>query len=256
LSVARGFWLAGIALAATSTAGAESHCDPSLAPSTNHPYKYVARGDRCEGVYIQLVGSTPLKLLSFTSAFGAFDPQAGQPLTIEWSAPKWAPDVQLRALSMRRHFYYRMDTGVGAGGTRYRWPTDVLSAVKLGRAEIGLIGWTRRVVGGDVEDVLLPLAASQSSEQRSTGPYTLLVQSATELSDLYLTITRLADDGGAEHIVQPSRELGYGYYPAENAIEIPIDAPTASGLYAVQLGARLRSGGTSTLRFVFYAPAR
>jgi hypothetical protein len=73
------------------------------------------------------------------------------------------------------------------------------------------------------------------------------------LSELFVTITRLAD-GGAERPVQPARELGYGYYPADNAIEIPIEAPAERGVYAVQLGAKLRGGGVSTLRFLFYAP--
>lgn len=260
-SPTRKFWLAGVTLAgvtlaATSIASAQSHCDPSLAPSTNHPYKYIDRGDRCEGVYIQSVGSTTLKLLSFTSVFGALNPQAGQPLLIEWSAPPGAPEVQLRALSMRRHFFYRMDTRVRSGGPRYRWPTDLLSAVKLGRTEVGLVGWTRQVVRGAEQEVLLPLAASQVGEPTPTGPYTLLVQPATELSDLFLTVTRLAADGSAERPVQPIRSLAYGYYPADNPIEIPVDVPAESGLYAVQLGAKLRSGGASTLRFVFYAQRR
>ena len=254
ISTTRRFELAAVALAVTSSVSAQSHCDPSLAPSTNHPFGYVDRGDRCEGVYIQLVGSTALKLLSFTAAFDALDLKAAQPLVIEWPAPPGASEVELRALSMRRRLFYRMDTSVRAGSTRYRWPTDILAAVNLGRADIGLVGWTRLAIGGAEQEVLLPLAASQGNPQTPTGPYTLLVQPAAELDELFLTVTRLATDGSLERTVQPARELGYGYYPAENTIEIAIDAPAARGMYAVQLGARLRGGGASTLRFVFHAP--
>ena len=231
-----------------------SHCDPSLAPSSNYPFKYVDRGDRCEGVYVRLVGSTTLTMLSFTAAFGAFDPKAGQPLPIDWAPPPNAADVQLRALTTRQHLYYRMDTRVRAGETRYRWPTDVLAAMDLGRADIGLVGWTRQLVGGTEQEVLLPLSASPVNPPGSVGGYTLLVQSAAQLSELFVTVTRPAADGGAERTVQPARELGYGYYPADNAIEIPIEAPAERGVYAVQLGAKLRGGGVSTLRFLFYAP--
>jgi hypothetical protein len=231
-----------------------SHCDPSLAPSSNYPFKYVDRGDRCEGVYVRLVGSTTLTMLSFTARFGAFDPKAGQPLPINWVPPPNTADVQLRALTTRQHLYYRMDTRVRAGETRYRWPTDVLAAMDLGRADIGLVGWTRQLVGGTEQEVLLPLSAGPVNPPGSAGGYTLLVQSAAQLSELFVTVTRPAADGGAERTVQPARELGYGYYPADNAIEIPIEAPAERGVYAVQLGAKLRGGGVSTLRFLFYAP--
>jgi hypothetical protein len=234
----------------------QSHCDPSLAPSANYPFKYINRGDRCEGVYMQLVGSTTLTLLSFTRAFAAFDPKAGQPLVIGWRAPAKASDVQLRALTTRQHLYYRMDTQAHAGDLQYRWPTDVLAAVGLGRADIGLLGWIHLPVGGADQEVLLPLTASQRNPPsvQGTDAYTLLVQPAAQLSELFITVTRLATDGGAERLVQPTRELGYGYYPADNPIEIPIEAPADSGVYAVQLGAKLRGGGAATLRTVFYAP--
>jgi hypothetical protein len=252
--------LAVLALAATFDAGtsgaAQSHCDPSLAPSANYPFRYIERGDRCEGVYIQLVGGTTLNMLSFTASLGAFDPKAGQPLLIRWTPAPIATDVQLRAHTTRRHLYYRMDTRVPAGAMQYRWPTDVLAAVGLGRTDIGLTGWTRLPVGGTDQDVLLPLSVTQGNPQASAamGTYTLLVQPAAQLSELYITLTRMDGDGGAARIVQPTRELGYGYYPADDTIEIPIEAPAERGLYAVQLGAKLRGGGVSTLRFLFQAP--
>jgi len=158
-------------------------------------------------VYVRLVGSTTLTMLSFTAAFGAFDPKAGQPLPIDWAPPPNAADVQLRALTTRQHLYYRMDTRVRAGETQYRWPTDVLAAMGLGRADIGLVGSTRQMAGGAEQEVLLPLSASPENPPRfrtGAGPYTLLVQSAAQLSELFVTITRLAD-GGAERTVQPAR---------------------------------------------------
>jgi hypothetical protein len=82
------------------------------------------------------------------------------------------------------------------------------------------------------------------------------VEPAAQLSELYVTVSRLANEGGTERIVQPARELGYGYYPADNTIEIPVEAPAERGVYAVQLGAKLRGGGASTLRFLFQAPGR
>src|SRR5215471_16403403 len=94
-------WLVTLALVANSGAAAPPYCDPSLAPSTNHPVGYAERGDRCEGVYIQAVSGTIPALASFTAAFGALDPGSGQPLIVEWPAPLGTRDVQLRALSLQ-----------------------------------------------------------------------------------------------------------------------------------------------------------
>jgi hypothetical protein len=157
---------------------------------------------------------------------------------------------------MQRRLFYRMDTSIHSGSTHYRWPTDVLAAVNLAPVNIGLLGWTRLDVGRAEQDVYLPLAASQGNPRAATGPYTVLVRPAVELSELFLTVTRLADDGSPGLVMQPSHELGYGYYPAENPIEVPVDAPAERGLYAVHLGARLRSGGASTLQLIFLARGR
>jgi hypothetical protein len=209
-------------------------------------------------VYVRLVGGTTLNLLSFTATFGAIDPKAGPPVVIEWPSAQVTAEVRLRAVTTRRHLYYRMDTSVRAGTARYRWPTDVLAAVGLSRPDIGLIGWIRQTIGGIEEEVLLPLSVGQGNAPGPAGreTYTLLVQPAAQLSELFVTVKRLATDAGAERLVQPTHELGYGYYPADEAIEIPIEAPAEPGVYAAQLGAKLRGGGVSTLRFLFRAPGR
>ena len=251
-------WLlsAAIALSVGTAAAAHTHCDSSLAPSTNHPYRYMERGDRCEGVYIQSVGGTMLTLLSFTTPLGEIDLESGRPLLLEWPGPPGGRDVQLRAQSMQRQLFYRMDTSVrAAGGTRYRWPTEGLVAVRLARADLGLVGFTRMTIGGAEQEVLLPLSASQSSATRPTpSAYTLLLRPAVGLNDLFVSVTPLGPDGRAVQGVAPGRELGYGLYPADAVIEVPIVPPRERGLYAVQIGARLRSGGSTTLQFVFHQP--
>jgi hypothetical protein len=242
-----------VVLPAGAAALAQTHCDPSLAPSTNHPYRYIERGDRCEGVYIQAVGGTTLALLSFTASLGEIDLEAGRPLLLEWLAPPGDRDVQLRAQSMRRRLFYRMDTSVRAGGTRYRWPTNGLAAVKLARADLGLVAFTRMTIGGVEQEVLLPLSASQSAgTQAAPSAYTLLLRPAVGLSEVFVSVAPLGPDGRIAHGVAPGRELGFGLYPADALIEVPIDALRGRGLYAVQVGARMRSGGSTTLQFVFH----
>jgi len=251
MSFPRSLLVAAVMLPAGAPAFAQMHCDPSLAQSTNHPYRYMQRGDRCEGVYIQAVAGTTLALLSFTASLGELDIESGRPLLLEWPAAPGGRDVQLRAQSMQRRLFYRMDTSVRAGGTRYRWPLDGLAVVKLARADVGLVGFTRMTIGGVEHEVLLPLSASQSAgTQAAPAVYTLLLRPAVGLSEVYVSVAPLGPDGRAAQGL--GRELGYGLYPADALVEVPIDAPRERGLYAVQIGARLRSGGSTTLRFVFY----
>ena len=40
---------------------AGSHCDPALPAAPNHPIAYRERGDRCEGLYDQMVGALHLE---------------------------------------------------------------------------------------------------------------------------------------------------------------------------------------------------
>lgn len=245
--------LIAVVLPAGAAVQAQTHCDPSLAPSTNHPYHYIERGDRCEGVYIQAVGGTTLALLSFTASLGEIDLKSGQPLLLEWPAPPGDRDVQLRAQSMRRGLFYRMDTSVRRGDTRYRWPTDGLAAVKLARIDLGLVGLTRMTIGGVEQEVLLPLSANQSAgTQAAPAAYTVLLRPAVGLSEVFVSVAPLGPDGRAASGAAPARELGYGLYPADALIEVPIDARRKRGLYAVQIGARLRGGGSTTLQFVFH----
>ena len=240
-------------LSASTAAVAQTHCDPALAPSTNHPYRYVERGDRCEGVYIQAVGGTTLALLSFTASFDEMDVGSRRPLLLEWPPPPGDRGVQLRAQSLQRRLFYRMDTSIRNPGTRYLWPTDGLAAVKLARPDIGLIGFTHMKMGGVDEEVLLPLSASQSPHAHAApASYTLLLRPAVGLREVFVSVTPLTPDSHGAHTLPAAHELGYGLYPADALIEIPIDAPHKRGLYAVQIGARLRSGGATTLQFVFH----
>lgn len=248
-----------VVLPACAAAMAQTFCDASLAPSSNHPYRYIQRGDRCEGVYIQAVAGTVLTLLSFTGSLGEIHLASGRPLLLEWPAPPGDRDVQLRALSMQRRLFYRMDTSVRAGATRYEWPTDGLVAVKLAPADLGLVGFTRLIIGGAEQEVLLPLSAGQSAGIRAApSAYTLLLRPAVGLSELFVSVTALGPDGrgaqGGAQSVAPARELGYGLYPADALIEVPIAVPRERGLYGVHLGAKQRSGGSTTLQFVFHHP--
>src|ERR1035441_3160271 len=82
--------------------GQPNPCDPHLVPASADPSGYRLRGDRCEGVYIQDVGGSPLFIASWTESFAAYDLLSRAPLEIAWDNPQGAGPVQLRAQGLRR----------------------------------------------------------------------------------------------------------------------------------------------------------
>ena len=101
----------------------QDFCDPSLPRNANDAYAYRNRGDRCEGLYIQGVAGTALRLVSLTELVEDFDPAFSKDAVIEWAVSPPSV-VHLRAQGLRRRMYYRMDTDRQASDTSYRWPLE------------------------------------------------------------------------------------------------------------------------------------
>lgn len=240
-------FLAGVlccsAIVARPVRGQAVPCDPSLAPSSTDPWGYRVRGDRCEGTYAQPVAGTPLIVASFTERFDAFDPDSTTSLVLQWPALGSA-DVRLRAIALRRRFYYRMDADQPASAGFWEWPTDLLSALGLGRPELGVVAWTRQVAGDTERDVHLPLRIGRAAAAAGSGDYSLVVLPQVELTEVYVSVARMDENGRPVRWLRDEQPLGYGYYPADRPIEISVARPDEPGLYRVQIGARIRSGGS------------
>src|SRR5258706_751900 len=142
--------LAGALCRTARVSGQQLACDPALLERAQGPHGYKKRGDRCEGIYAQDVGGDPLILASLTESFEDYTPSedGDPPLTIECTPLDVGP-VTLRAQGMKRELYYQMDAGPPSVPTRYEWPSDVLAARHIPRRDLGVLGWTRRAIGGD-----------------------------------------------------------------------------------------------------------
>lgn len=231
------------AMAAQPGVGQAAPCDPSLHSSTADPWGYRVRGDRCEGTYAQPVAGTPLVVASFTERFDAFDPDSTASLMLRWPAIG-SGQVRLRAIALRRRFYYRMDAQQPASAGVWAWPANLLSALDLGRAEIGVVAWTRRTEGDTERDVHLPLRIAAGEAADQAAEYALAVVPQVELTEVYVSVSRMDADARPVEWLRDEQPLGYGYYPADRPIEIAIARPAEPGLYRVQLGARVRAGGS------------
>jgi hypothetical protein len=245
----------GLALAAAPAWAAEpgSFCDPSLPRLDDNPHGYRMRGERCEGVYVREVAGDELRIASFTRWIGDFDPGRGGTLPIEWATAPGDGSLRLRAQGLARRSHYRMDTVRAIAGGRWAWPLDVLAARGMGRGDIGLLGRTRAEIAGRSRELLVPLRVGPRPAGALSPGYSLVVLPQLEFSALFLRVEAVDASGNARGAAGEARELGLGYYPAERAVDIVVDAAT-SGLHRLELAAVFRQGGSTTLETWFHHP--
>jgi hypothetical protein len=241
-----------LVLMARLAMGESAPCDPHLLQPTGNPYGYRQRGDRCEGVYIQQVSGAPLVIASWTEYFPDYDLRSKQPITIEWEGLHGAGGVRLRAQGLRRRLYYRMDTLRPSGSKSFAWPSDLLSALNISKKDVGIVGISRGLVGEVERDIYLPLRVGRSGKRARPGNYQLVLLPGVELKEVFISLAAL--NGSKRSVLLDGEPLGYGYYPAERPIEIPISGARTRGIYHLEVGATLKSGGASAAELWFYHP--
>jgi hypothetical protein len=241
-----------VAVWAPDTAASEAeHCDPGL-ERISSPLGYHLHEERCEGLYVEEVGSADLVVLSFTEVFEDFDAAGGRNLRVEWEAPGEEP-VRLRAQGVgKRH--YRMDTVRPAGTTSFLWPTDVLSGLGYTRQDMGVVGWTRATVGEVERQIYLPLRVTQGPSSAGPDGYRLVLQPGRELAEVYVSLAEVGEDGEPSRFFKDGDPLGYGFYPHRRGVEIPVSGLGPPGVYYLQVGASVKGGGVTTIELWFFHP--
>jgi hypothetical protein len=252
----RGLFIAAM-LGISWSAVAADPCDPGLIQPKQDPNAYQFRGDRCEGIYLQpLAGSAALLFASFTEAFQAFDPRADRSLQLEWIPVEGAGPTRLRAYGLRSRQYYRMDADRPAGMRSYSWPTTILSNLDLSRELLGVIAWNEVNVGSQSRRVHLPLRIGAETARVDLWAYQLILVANVELTEVSLTLTLVDDAGRDRHVYLREHPLGYGYYPPNQGIRVPITGLNQSGFHRLKVAAKQRDRGSSTDEFWFYHPRK
>ena len=223
-------------------------CDPGLEVSRIHPLGYRNRPGRCEGIYLRQLGSDTLHLASLTARFDDYDPVGMDALQVAW-APLVDDPVHLRAEALRHRLYYRMDTVRSPGTDAYAWPTDILAALNLRRAELGVLAWARRTVEGAERRLYLPLRVGGSAGGPASGEVDLVLVPGRELRELYVRLSYVGAAGDPGVPIRDGEPLAYGYYPAGRALRVPLTGLSRIGDYRVELGAELQDGSIATIRF-------
>jgi hypothetical protein len=193
-------------------------------------------------------------IASFTASFSDFDVAVGEPLLVEWSMiPAASAPVRLRAYGLRPKLYYRMDTTRPPGPGRFTWPTSVLASLNVRPGDAGVVGWTERAVGPTKRNVYLPLRIRQRQASSSLGgAYRVVLLPGRELTEVYVTIATVDDQGRRAKYLRKGVPLQLGYYPAGKGIVVPVTGLKEPGVYYLELAATLRSGGSAAVDLWFY----
>jgi hypothetical protein len=213
------------------------------------------RGERCEGIYVKEVGGTTLIFASFTEVFEAYDSVEAGSLIVEWTAGG-GDTLELRARGIKHGLYYQMDATrqSGTGSHSWEWPKNILVPLGIGRNSIGIWGRTRQTVGDAERNVYVPLRIGERAGLDGDGTYEVVLFPSVRLDSVFVTLAVVLEDGTIGDFIREDRPLQYGYYPADRAVTIPIDDLQAPGIYYLEIGARLASGGSATLRRWVYRP--
>jgi hypothetical protein len=230
-----------------------SPCEPGLVKPTNDPLAYGLRGERCEGVYVRAVAGTGgFSVVAFVTSGKPPAIEAGKAVAIEWPAGFDTP-VFLRAVSLRRRLYYRMDARRPAASMRFDWPSDVLSDLALKIDEVGIVGWSEKKMGENVQDVYVPIRLGGAPATSDQSSYVLQVVSGSDLKEVFVRLATADASGREQQVIIRDESLKRGFYPAERAIPIPISVSTLKerGLYRLQLNAVLSNGRPSSRTLYF-----
>lgn len=244
----------GIACAGSGhrLAHAADFCDPLLPRLADNPHSYRMRGSRCEGVFVREVSGDELRLASFTRWFADFDATDGRALTLRWRAPRGDGRLQLRAQGLARRSYYRMDAVCEMGRGEWSWPTDLLAARGLRRADIGVMASTRADIAGTEREVWVPLQIGPRPAGELPRRLELVVLPQLELKQLFIRVDALTVDGRTRGATPSTAiEAGQGIYPAERPVVLSVE-PTEVGMHRGELGAVFKQGGSATLAFWFH----
>ena len=251
------FLLAGAVLQPLAMSSAQApSCDAQLVKRAPRVNGYRQRGDRCEGIYERQVAGTDLFLASLTESFEDYRVQVGDTLSVAWPVVGDS-GVRLRAESLKRGRFYRMETARPRGASSYHWPAALLAAEQIPRRDLGVLGWTRQPIGGTTALVYVPLRIQHRSPAQC-GSYQLVLWPGERLTEVYISLAPLGPDGQPAAFIKKDEPLNRGFYPAENPITIRLQRVILreAGVYYLKIAAGLTGGRTTTKEYLVRFPGR
>jgi hypothetical protein len=173
---------------------------------------------------------------------------------LDWTPTAPSKPTFIRAYGLRRRQYYRMDTERSSGVSSFIWPTTILGNLGLSRQFLGIVAWNEVDAGAQTRRVYVPLRVG--ADGPGGAGYELALVPSVELTEVFLSIAAVDADGRTHRASMPRRPLGFGYYPAQEAIRIPIVGMERPGMHRIDIAVTQRDGGTANAEVWFVHPGR
>jgi hypothetical protein len=147
-----------------------------------------------------------------------------------------------------------MDTQVTKGDTIYRWPIDILSALKINDKKLGVIAWMNIKLADEIRRVHIPIKIGQTKAVNTLKSLTVIIQSASPLSETYYSLSEMDLQGRMIRMLVDGKALEHGFYPRMEGIRFTLDEGKKQGLYLLEITAVQQSGVNSDpVEFWFYS---
>ena len=242
--------VAALAASPASVAAQGSPCDPDIERNSKGGILgYQTRGEHCEGLYATDVAATVMWVASLTETFAEYDLSSTAPLKLSWDATGGV--VHLRAHSIKRDIYYRMDNPRDAGSEEWDWPTDFLASQQIEKNDIGVLGWTQQTVDGVDYNLFVPVRVTSpdAGVVAGDGSYELIIVPNVRLEEVYVSLAKVEKVGQhpqAEYI-KSHEPLGQRVYATQRPIRIELSGFSETGIYFVEVTATRAAGRPVTM---------
>ena len=121
-------------------------------------------------------------------------------------------------------------------------------------AFLGIVAWNEVDVGAQPRRVYVPLRIGAGAA--AAGGYELALVPGVELTEVYVSLAAVDGDGRTQRSYVQRRPLGFGYYPAQEPIRIPVAGLEQAGLHRIDIAVTQRNGGSANAEVWFVHAGR
>ncbi|PWL16308.1 hypothetical protein DKP76_18250 [Falsochrobactrum shanghaiense] len=204
-----GLLLSGLFLLFSEPTWASSQCNPDIKPVAADELAYRDRGDRCEGLFVQKVSATGLRVAAFHKSAATFDENA---LALNINVSGHSGNKQLSVTSLRPNQYYRMDASFEQDN--FSLPLELLRhpQIDIKPQELATI-----ICVKDCQSAVPTLVAASFADEDNANPYVALVANL-EIFELRVTIR----DEETGEVLHDKEMLGSRTWPAGRPATFPL----------------------------------
>lgn len=187
----------------------ENICHPEIVPASEDDLSYKMRGNRCEGLFIQKVSATGLRIAAFHKHPASYDDTS---LAINISTNVSPTPKVLTVTSLKPKQYYRMDAAFG--GANFSLPSSMIRHPEI---NVEPTDFAAIICKENCSSGTPTLVPASFDDDKPFNPYIAMVANL-ELFDLRIKI----EDANTGELLFDTEMLGHRTWPAAKPATFPL----------------------------------